>query len=49
MLGSFFAKENGQGLAEYTLILVLMALVAMDTLSLLGGKASQCFRPSPAA
>jgi pilus assembly protein Flp/PilA len=36
MPGSFFAKEDGQGLAEYALILVLMAIVAMDILSLLG-------------
>jgi pilus assembly protein Flp/PilA len=49
VLGSFFAKEDGQGLAEYALILVLMAIVAKNTLSLLGGKAAPCFRPLPAA
>ena len=40
---SFFAKEEGQGLVEYALILVLIAIVVIGILSLLGGKVSQVF------
>ena len=36
MLRSFFAKEEGQGLVEYALILVLIAVVVIGALSLLG-------------
>ena len=43
MLRSFFAKEDGQGLVEYALILVLIAIVVIGILSLLGGKVSQVF------
>ena len=43
MLRSFFAKEDGQGLVEYTLILVLIAIVVIGILTLLGGKVSQVF------
>ena len=32
----FFAKEKGQGLVEYALILVLVAIVVIDVLALLG-------------
>ncbi|MFN8568115.1 MAG: Flp family type IVb pilin [Kouleothrix sp.] len=40
---SFFAKEEGQGLVEYALILVLIAIVVIGILTLLGGKVSQVF------
>ncbi|MBK9940187.1 MAG: Flp family type IVb pilin [Kouleothrix sp.] len=43
MLRSFFAKEEGQGLVEYALILVLIAIVVIGVLTLLGGKVSQVF------
>jgi pilus assembly protein Flp/PilA len=43
MLGSFFAREDGQGLVEYALILVLIAIVVIGILSLLGGKVSEVF------
>jgi pilus assembly protein Flp/PilA len=43
MLRSFFAKEEGQGLVEYALILVLIAIVVIGILTLLGGKVSQVF------
>jgi len=43
MIRSFFAKEDGQGLVEYALILVLIAIVVIGILTLLGGKVSQVF------
>ena len=43
MLRSFFTKEEGQGLVEYALILVLIAIVVIGILSLLGGKVSTVF------
>jgi pilus assembly protein Flp/PilA len=43
MLRNFFAKEDGQGLVEYALILVLIAIVVIGILTLLGGKVSQVF------
>ena len=43
MLRSFFAKEDGQGLVEYALILVLIATVVIGILTVLGGKVSQVF------
>jgi pilus assembly protein Flp/PilA len=43
MLKSFFAKEEGQGLVEYALILVLIAIVVIGILTLLGGKVSEVF------
>jgi pilus assembly protein Flp/PilA len=43
MVKSFFAKEEGQGLVEYALILVLIAIVVIGVLSLLGNKVSQVF------
>jgi pilus assembly protein Flp/PilA len=43
MLRSFFAKEEGQGLVEYALILVLIAIVVIGILTLLGSKVSQVF------
>jgi pilus assembly protein Flp/PilA len=43
MVRSFFAKEEGQGLVEYALILVLIAIVVIGILTLLGGKVSTVF------
>ena len=43
MLRNFFAPEEGQGLVEYALILVLIAIVVIGILTLLGGKVSQVF------
>jgi pilus assembly protein Flp/PilA len=43
MARSFFAHEDGQGLVEYALILVLIAIVVIGILTLLGGKVSQVF------
>jgi pilus assembly protein Flp/PilA len=43
MVRSFFAKEEGQGLVEYALILVLIAIVVIGILTLLGGQVSQVF------
>ncbi len=41
MLRSFFAKEEGQGLVEYALILALIAIVVIGVLSLLGGRVNE--------
>ena len=43
MVRNFFAKEDAQGLVEYALILVLIAIVVIGILTLLGGKISQVF------
>jgi pilus assembly protein Flp/PilA len=43
VLRSFFTKEAGQGLVEYALILMLIAIVVIGILSLLGGKVSEVF------
>jgi pilus assembly protein Flp/PilA len=43
MVRSFFAKEEGQGLVEYALILVLIAIVVIGILTLLGNKISAVF------
>jgi pilus assembly protein Flp/PilA len=43
MLRSFFAKEDGQGLVEYALILVLIAIVVIGILTAVGGNVSQIF------
>ncbi len=43
MLRSFFAKEEGQGLVEYALILVLIAIVVIGILTLLGRRVSGVF------
>ena len=43
MIRAFFAREDGQGLVEYALILVLIAIVVIGILTLLGGKVSQVF------
>jgi pilus assembly protein Flp/PilA len=43
MVRSFFAKEEGQGLVEYALILVLIAIVVIGVLTILGNKVSTVF------
>ncbi len=43
MLRNFFAKEEGQGLVEYALILVLIAIVVIGILSVLGNRVSTVF------
>ncbi|HEY0734165.1 MAG TPA: Flp family type IVb pilin [Herpetosiphonaceae bacterium] len=43
MLRNFFAREEGQGLVEYALILVLIAIVVIAVLTVLGGKVSSVF------
>ena len=43
MILSFFAHEDGQGLVEYALILVLIAIVVIGILTVLGGKVSEVF------
>ena len=39
----FAAKEKGQGLVEYALILVLIAVVVIVVLTLLGGQIRNVF------
>ena len=43
MVRSFFAREDGQGLVEYALILVLIAIVVIGILTLLGQRVSNVF------
>ena len=43
MLRNFFSREDGQGLVEYALILVLIAIVVIGILTLLGGQVSEVF------
>jgi pilus assembly protein Flp/PilA len=43
MFRSFFAREEGQGLVEYALILVLIAIVVIGILSVLGQRVSTVF------
>lgn len=43
MLRNFFAREEGQGLVEYALILVLIAIVVIGILTMLGSKVSTVF------
>jgi pilus assembly protein Flp/PilA len=43
MVRSFFAREDGQGLVEYALILVLIAIVVIGVLTILGNKVSGVF------
>lgn len=44
MLRNFFAREEGQGLVEYALILVLIAIVVIGALTALGGKVDDVFQ-----
>lgn len=43
MLRSFFAHESGQGLVEYALILVLIAVVVIGIVTALGDRVSTVF------
>ncbi len=43
MLRSFFAKEEGQGLVEYALILVLIAIVVIVIMRALGTQVGNVF------
>ncbi len=43
MLRNFFAREEGQGLVEYALILVLIAIVVIGILTVLGNRVSTVF------
>ena len=43
MFRSFFAKEEGQGLVEYALILALIAIVVIAVLTLLGQNVNNKF------
>ena len=43
MLRNFFAREEGQGLVEYALILVLIAIVVIGILTVLGARVSGVF------
>ena len=43
MLRGFFVKEEGQGLVEYGLILVLIMVVVVAVLTVFGGKVSSMY------
>ena len=43
MLRSFFAKEDGQGLVEYALIVVLISIVSILIMTTLGGSITSVF------
>ena len=43
MVHGFFVQEEGQGLVEYGLILVLIMVVVVAVLTVLGGKVSGMF------
>lgn len=43
MFNKFFSREEGQGLVEYALILVLVAVVVIAVLMLLGPQINQVF------
>ena len=43
MLRNFFAREEGQGLVEYALILVLIAIVVIGILTALGTRVNTVF------
>ena len=45
----YLPREEGQGLVEYALILVLIAVVVIVILTLLGGRVSGIFSASAAA
>ena len=38
------AREKGQGLVEYALILVLVAIVVIGVLTIMGGKITNAFQ-----
>jgi pilus assembly protein Flp/PilA len=39
----WLAREDGQGLVEYALILVLVAIVVIGVLTMMGGKITNAF------
>ena len=43
MLHGYFSKEEGQGLVEYGMILVLIMVVVGGVLTLMGGKVSAMY------
>ena len=43
LMKTFASEESGQGLVEYALIVVLIAVVAVTALTTLGGKVSDIF------
>ena len=43
MLHGYFSKEDGQGLVEYGMILVLIMVVVVAILTLMGGRVSTMF------
>ena len=43
MVREFFVKEQGQGLVEYGLILVLIMVVVVAVLTVFGGKVDTMF------
>jgi pilus assembly protein Flp/PilA len=43
MIRGFFVKEQGQGLVEYGLILVLIMVVVVAVLTVFGGKVSDMY------
>lgn len=43
MVRDFFVKEQGQGLVEYGLILVLIMVVVVAVLTVFGGKVDTMF------
>lgn len=43
MLHGYLAKEQGQGLVEYGLILVLIMVVVVAVVTVLGGKVSTMY------
>jgi pilus assembly protein Flp/PilA len=43
LIKGFFRNEEGQGLAEYALILVLIAVVVIVALTALGGEIESVF------
>jgi pilus assembly protein Flp/PilA len=47
MLRSFFAKEEGQGLVEYALILVLIAVVVIAALTAAWSRISEALFEHP--
>ena len=43
MVKNFFENEEGQGLVEYALILVLISIAVIVAMTLLGGKVNNTF------
>jgi pilus assembly protein Flp/PilA len=43
MVHGYFTKEEGQGLVEYGMILVLIMVVVVAILTLIGGKVSTMY------